>query len=217
MTWKAGSETTVRGYKFTYDGLARIKNAAYGEGDYLSLNTNRFSEQVTGYDKQGNILGLSRYGQISGTGYSLIDNLTLSYNGNQLKAVKDNATNPVYGNGVEFKDGANAETEYTYDENGNLTKDFNKEITQIQYNWLDLPDKIQFETGNSISYLYAATEANFEQRTQQETILQLRITVTMRSMKMGCWSKYSQRMDILRLKMLNHIILFRIIREITGW
>lgn len=47
---EAGSETTVRGYKFTYDRLARIKNAAYGEGDNLSLNTNRFSEQVTGYE-----------------------------------------------------------------------------------------------------------------------------------------------------------------------
>ena len=156
MTWKAGSETTVRGYKFTYDRLARIKNAAYGEGDNLSLNTNRFSEQVTGYDKQGNILGLSRYGQISETGYSLIDNLTLSYNGNQLKAVKDNATSTVYANGFEFKDGANAETEYTYDENGNLNKDLNKKITLIQYNCLNLPEKVQFEGGNSIAYTYAA-------------------------------------------------------------
>ena len=156
MTWKAGSETTVRGYKFTYDGLARIKNAAYGEGDNLSLNTNRFSEQVTGYDKQGNILGLSRYGQISETGYGLIDNLTLSYNGNQLKAVKDNATSSVYANGFEFKDEANAETEYTYDENGNLNKDLNKKITLIQYNCLNLPEKVQFEGGNSIAYTYAA-------------------------------------------------------------
>ena len=153
---EAGSETTVRGYKFTYDRLARIKNAAYGEGDNLSLNTNRFSEQVTGYDKQGNILGLSRYGQISETGYSLIDNLTLSYNGNQLKAVKDNATSTVYANGFEFKDGANTDKEYTYDENGNLTKDLNKKITLIEYNWLDLPSKVQFEEGNSISYLYTA-------------------------------------------------------------
>lgn len=62
MKWKAGTETIFRGYKFTYDGLSRLKNAVYGEGDNLSLNTNRFSEQVTGYDKQGNILGLSRYG-----------------------------------------------------------------------------------------------------------------------------------------------------------
>ena len=56
----------------------------------------------------------------------------------------------------EFKDGANTDKEYTYDENGNLTKDLNKKITLIQYNWLDLPSKVQFEGGNSIVNLYAA-------------------------------------------------------------
>ena len=156
MKWKAGSETTLRGYKFTYDGLSRLKNAVYGEGATLASNLNRFNEQVTGYDKQGNILGLSRYGQTSASGYGLIDNLVLSYDGNRLKAVKDNATSGVYGNGFEFKDGANADTEYTYDENGNLTKDLNKKITGIQLNCLDLPEKVQFEGGKSISYLYAA-------------------------------------------------------------
>ena len=111
---------------------------------------------MTGYDKQGNILGLSRYGQTGTSTYGVIDNLVLSYNGNQLKAIKDNATNTVYGNGFEFKDGANTDKEYTYDENGNLTKDLNKKITLIQYNWLDLPSKVQFEGGNSIVNLYAA-------------------------------------------------------------
>ena len=156
MKWKAGSETTLRGYKFTYDGLSRLKNAVYGEGATLASNLNRFNEQVTGYDKQGNILGLSRYGQTSASGYGLIDNLVFSYDGNRLKAVKDNATSGVYGNGFEFKDGVNADTEYTYDENGNLTKDLNKKITGIQLNCLDLPEKVQFEGGKSISYLYAA-------------------------------------------------------------
>ena len=31
MTWKSGNESTVRGYKFTYDGLDRMLNATYGE------------------------------------------------------------------------------------------------------------------------------------------------------------------------------------------
>ena len=34
--------------------------------------------------------------------------------------------------------------EYTYDKNGNLTKDLNKNITSIQYNCLNLPSKVTF-------------------------------------------------------------------------
>ena len=84
-----------------------MKNAIYGEGSPLEGNLDCFNEQVTAYDKMGNILGLLRYEQTSTTEYGLIDNLNLTYDGNQLQAVKDNATHSVYGNGMEFKDGAN--------------------------------------------------------------------------------------------------------------
>ena len=77
MTWKAGNESTTRGYKFAYDGLSRLTSATYGEGTDISSNANRFTEKVTGYDLNGNIKGLQRYGQTSSTGYGLIDNLTL--------------------------------------------------------------------------------------------------------------------------------------------
>ena len=39
MTWKAGNESTVRGYKFTYDGLDRLLNATYGETAGINANT----------------------------------------------------------------------------------------------------------------------------------------------------------------------------------
>ena len=61
ITWKSGNESTVRGYKFTYDGLDRMLNATYGETASISTNANRFSENVTGYDKNGNIKSLQRY------------------------------------------------------------------------------------------------------------------------------------------------------------
>lgn len=158
MKWHSGNENAdeLRGYKFTYDGLSRLKDAVYGEGDLLNNNLNCFNEQVTGYDRNGNILGLLRYGQIGKTEYGLVDNLNLVYDGNQLQSVNDNATNHAFGNGMEFNDGVTEIIEYKYDENGNLTKDLNKKIVDIQYNCLNLPEKIQFEDGNSISYLYAA-------------------------------------------------------------
>ncbi|NUN92136.1 hypothetical protein HUU98_20350, partial [Bacteroides uniformis] len=87
MTWKAGNESTVRGYKFTYDGLDRMLNATYGETADISTNANRFSENVTGYDKNGNIKTLQRYGQTAASGYGLIDNLTFTLGGNQLTRV----------------------------------------------------------------------------------------------------------------------------------
>ena len=156
MTWKSGAGATPRGYKFSYDRLGRLTDAEYGEGPSLSVNTNRFNEQVTGYDKMGNILGLKRYGQTSATGYDVIDDLSLSYAGNRLKKVADRSGTSTFNNGFEFKDGIDLSTEYEYDENGNLTKDLNKNITAIQYNCLNLPSRVMFANGNSISYLYDA-------------------------------------------------------------
>ena len=156
MTWKSGAGATPRGYKFSYDRLGRLTDAEYGEGPSLSVNTNRFNEQVTGYDKMGNILGLKRYGQTSATGYDVIDDLSLSYAGNRLKKVADRSSTSAFNNGFEFKDGVDLSTEYEYDENGNLTKDLNKNITAIQYNCLNLPSRVMFANGNSISYLYDA-------------------------------------------------------------
>ena len=156
MTWKSGNESTVRGYKFTYDGLDRMLNATYGETAGISTNANRFSENVTGYDKNGNIKGLQRYGQLSSAAYGMIDNLTLTLNGNQLNRVDDAVTASAYNGGFEFKNGANAADEYSYDANGNLTKDLNKGISGITYNFLNLPNVVTFSDGSTITYTYGA-------------------------------------------------------------
>ena len=159
MLWKAGENGPEKGYRFTYDNMSRLTDAIYGEGSTLASNVNCFNEQITGYDKAGNILGLLRYGQTGISSYGLVDNLNLAYSGNRLQSVYDNATNAVHGNGLEFVDGANAEIEYEYDEydeNGNLVKDLNKNVLNIEYNCLDLPSKVTFGDGNTIEYVYAA-------------------------------------------------------------
>ena len=156
MTWQAGGETTTRGYKFTYDGLNRMLDAIYGEGTNIGSNANRFTEKVTGYDKNGNILVLQRYGQTGTSSYGLIDNLTFTLDGNQLNRVDDASTATAYNNGFEFKDAVKQANEYAYDANGNLTKDLNKNISEIQYNCLNLPRKVTFTDGSTIEYTYAA-------------------------------------------------------------
>ncbi len=159
MKWKAGTETVERGYKFEYDEINRLKAATYGEGTSLIDNPNRYDEKVTLYDKMGNIENLERHGKADGTNvFGIIDNLTYAYTGNKLTKVTDSATlTTTYYGAFQFVDGANDVTEYTYDANGNLKKDYNKKIVDIRYNSLNLPDGLQFTNGNTTMYTYDAT------------------------------------------------------------
>ena len=81
----------------------------------------------------------------------MIDNLTYTYNGNQLTQVED-----ATGNSAGFNNGASTTNEYTYDYNGNLTKDSNKGICNISWNSLNLPNVVSFADGSTIAYTYAA-------------------------------------------------------------
>ena len=157
MTWKSGNESALRGYQFTYDGLDRLTLAKYGENPAMDRYYDIFNEKVTAYDKNGNILGLQRNGQIgAGDNYGLIDNLTYTLNGNQLSRVDDAVGTAEYNGGFEFRDAVQQADEYAYDANGNLTKDLNRNISEVQYNFLNLPGKVTFTDGSTIEYVYAA-------------------------------------------------------------
>lgn len=126
MTWRNGDGSDPQSYAFFYDGMNRLWLAEYTDGPTLSSHPNRYTEQVTRYDKQGNILGLKRYGRVSDGDYGLIDDLSMTYDGNRLQSVADCADASAYGDGFEFKDGADLTVEYRYDANGNLTQDLNR-------------------------------------------------------------------------------------------
>ena len=151
MTWKADGKT--RGYKFSYDSFSRLLKADYMENGNAST---RYSTEYT-YDKMGNLLTLKRNGKQDGGTYGLIDNLTFTYNGNQVTKIEDAVTDPTYNGVFNFMDGASQDNEYAYDENGNLTKDLNKNISLIQYNLLNLPTSITYSNGKSAAYIYDAS------------------------------------------------------------
>ena len=152
MTWKADSKT--RGYKFTYDGHSRLKKADYMENGSAS---GHYDTEYT-YDRMGNFLTLKRKGRQDGGTYGWIDNLTFTLNGNQITKIDDSVSDPTYSGVFNFMDGASQANEYTYDKNGNLTKDLNKKISLIQYNLLNLPTSITYSTNNrSATYVYDAT------------------------------------------------------------
>ncbi len=102
------------------------------------------------------LTAMQRHGQMDDDNFGLIDNLTFTYDGNQLRKVTDAAGSPTYTGVMDFTDGANSTAEYLYDGNGNATCDLNRGISSITYNLLDLPRLITFSSGNSIQYLYDA-------------------------------------------------------------
>ncbi len=151
--WKTATDNKLRGYVYEYDRLNRMTDAIYYKQD-VNPYIGNYNEHVA-YDLNGNITSLSRYGGYENQ--SLPDEMDiLSYTyatrSNQLiKVVDDGQDN------TGFIDSAtNTTNDYTYDSNGNMITDKNKNITSIKYNHLNLPTLISFGNGTSITYLYNA-------------------------------------------------------------
>ncbi|MFC4674081.1 DUF6443 domain-containing protein [Dysgonomonas termitidis] len=135
MSWKQLTEP-LRYYAYSYDNLSRLTNANYGEDNNA---TNRFTTSYS-YDKHGNMKTLTRRGNTDGSGTNgMVDNLTMTHNGNQLAKVSDTGVSVPMSSSMDFKDYSNVATEYTYNANGAMNKDLNKGISDIQYNSLNLP------------------------------------------------------------------------------
>ena len=150
------SGNVLRGYDFAYDGLNRLEESTYAEGAGMSQNKNRYSEKILSFSPNGSIECLQRYGKKNNGAFGLIDDLTYSYNGNQIKAISDKAGSLLYNGSFDFKDGANADVEYFYDANGALVKDLNKGISNIEYDVLGNLKCISFSNGFKTKYVYDA-------------------------------------------------------------
>jgi len=150
MTWTMQGETSSRGYTFTYDGLSRLTRA-----DYLvnGAANNNYKTSYT-YDKHGNITALQRYGKTTASAYGIIDNLAVTYTGNQLLKVTDTGSNVTIAESADFKDYTNVATEYTYNKNGAMNKDLNKGITGIIYNSLNLPQELAIKNTSAVGKTY---------------------------------------------------------------
>ena len=86
----------------------------------------------------------------------MCDALTYTLNGNQMIRVDDLVSIGAGNDETDFKDAVKQANEYTYDANGNLTKDLNKGITGITYNCLNLPNAVTFSDGSTVTYIYSA-------------------------------------------------------------
>ncbi|WP_394749303.1 DUF6443 domain-containing protein [Spongiimicrobium salis] len=164
--WRSQStDKSLRSYSYSYDALNRLTTAMDNSAD------NRYGLRGISYDKQGNILSLTRNGHTNtnATSFGIMDALVYTYDtGNKLTKVLDNG-NDHYG----FKDGVNQMVEYSYDANGNMVIDRNKGITAISYNHLNLPVSIVFNNNpnKQVSYVYDASGVKLEKQVNDENTI----------------------------------------------
>ena len=114
----------------------------------------QFTENMQ-YDAHGNITGITRRGKISSGSYGLMDNLTLTYDGNRLTGVTEVSADYDFAGSFEYKR-ANG-SQYIYDGNGSLIADKSRSIAYITYDPNGNPSKIYFTNGNITKYVYSAT------------------------------------------------------------
>ena len=179
--WKSQGDGETRKYDFSYDNVNRLTGAAFtqyaGSGVFDNSAGVDFTVSGIGYDANGNLLGMQQKGIKPATGTSdLIDNLTYNYEGggtniatlsNRLQSVKDDSQDAQtllgdfhysldYASTLPGGIKDNSTVDYSYDDNGNLTSDRNKDIASISYNYLNLPSVITVANKGTISYIYDA-------------------------------------------------------------
>jgi RHS repeat-associated protein len=144
QTWLVDS--VQRSYLYDYDKANRYTDAIFSGSAAENYDEN------AAYDVNGNLLKLNRFGESSSNTFLKIDSLTYSYsnNSNRLNGITDLASNTL-----GHKDNGNV-TDYTYYTDGSLKTDANKGITNTIYNYLGLPDEIQFGSNGKIKNLYTS-------------------------------------------------------------
>jgi RHS repeat-associated protein len=131
----------IQGFNYQYDKLNRLT-----KGSYVSTGKNDFFNEEISYDVMGNIVTLKRNGNSAS---SYINDMVFNYRangqpGNQLWGVVDNGT---------AAQGSN----YNYDVNGNQTVNSRIGVTDIAYNYLNLPQVItRAATGEALTTTYDA-------------------------------------------------------------
>ena len=84
--------------------------------------------------------------------FGAIDDLTITYDGNRLLKVTDDAETLNYNGALDFDDSDDSTSEYHYDGNGAMTYDSNRGITSITYGYTHYPSVISWATKRKTVY-----------------------------------------------------------------
>lgn len=183
VLWKSVGDQKIRKYEASYDNLNQLTGAAFYQykGSAFTQNELDFSVNGISYDGNGNLLKMLQKGWKPG-GTVLLDSLLYTYHpySNRLKSVVDgvNDTATLLG---DFRASTTymtalggtkttAATDYGYDGNGNMSKDLNKDLGFIRYNYLNLPEYIGLPGKGSISFLYDAKGTKLQKTVVDSTV-----------------------------------------------
>ena len=201
--WRSKGDLQRRSFGFTYDNLNRLMGADFCQHNGTNYVDNALVnfdfmtgdgiDPLSAYDLNGNILSMKQWG-LKLANSDLIDDLSYNYefngssNTNKLKNVID-SRNDVQSVLGDFRSSSyymtllnqnktSSAIDYTFDANGNLTKDLNKDIGSlssegIRYNHLNLPWKIDVKNSSGdkgeITYIYDALGNKLEKRVHDNT------------------------------------------------
>lgn len=102
MTWTMGSDTKVRGCKYAYNGYGWLTAAEYGEGSSLGSNKDRYTERSLGFMLNGGVRRLQRHGMKANGEYGKVDNLHISYDGNRITTVLEDAETVTQNGSMDY-------------------------------------------------------------------------------------------------------------------
>lgn len=209
IMWRSTGDGEIRKYDYSYDVAGRLTGADFNQYTSNSFNKNAkvdFTVSNLQYDNNGNIQSMKQMG-LKGPESGVVDDLAYTYftGSNRLKNVRDASNDPTSTMGdfktslahpqKSAKDAASTQalrdqiTDYSYDNNGNLIKDYNKDIgdaaTQgITYNYLNLPELITFKkagasNASTIAFTYDASGEKLKKVVTDNTTSTPVITTTL--------------------------------------
>ncbi len=183
VSWISKGDPVARAYGYAYDNANRLVKGDFTQNEgsgYVKDANIDFNVDSLQYDANGNILKMQQKGIVL-TSSAVIDHLQYGYLqaggwSNRLASVTDNSGNtaPL----GDFKDGTNTGNDYAYDGNGNLVVDSNKNISNISYNILNLPQTISIRGKGTVNYLYDATGTKWKKITLDSTATPVKTTTT---------------------------------------
>lgn len=184
VTWKSKGDNEKRKYDYVYDNANRLLSADFNQYSSGSFNKTAgidFSVSSMSYDANSNILSMAQKAFKLNTS-SFTDQLRYTYfaHSNQLQQVYDSVNDNSSRLGdFKFDASGKTATDYTYDVNGRVTADKNKNISQVIYNYLDLPDSIRISGKGTIKYVYDAGGSKIKKITIDSTGSSVKVSSTL--------------------------------------